>query len=82
MRENRLSRFRFLILVVAMAGVLAAAGCSSNRVPTPTTPAITAAPVVTPTTTTSPTSTPKPTPYNINIASKTIIGSYLVDGRV
>ncbi len=67
-----------------MLAVLAAAvGCTSNGVPTPTTPTITPIPTPTPTLTPTPTPTPTPTlsPYTVNIASKAIIGNYLVDNR-
>ncbi len=80
MRGNLLSRFRFVLLGVAVLAVLAAVGCTSNSVPTPTTPTITPTPIPTPPTPT-PTPVPTPSPYTINIASKALIGNYLVDGR-
>lgn len=65
--ESGLSRFRVILAGIIVLAVLAAVGCTSNSIPTPTTPA--------------PTPTTTPSLYTINIASKAIIGKYLVDGR-
>ena len=79
MLESGLSRFRVILAVVIVLAVLAAVGCTSNSVPTPTTPTSTPTPTLTP----APPITPTPTAssYTINIASKAIIGNYLVDSR-
>ncbi len=59
---------------------------SPTPVPTPTltplpVPTSSPTPTPAPTPTPVPTPTPTPSPYTINIASKAIIGNYLVDGR-
>ena len=68
--ENILSRFRFTMVGVTLLAVLAAIGCTSNSIPMPTTPEVTPTPP-----------TPPPSTYTINMASKELIGNYLVDGR-
>lgn len=82
MMENILSRLRFALAAgTVLLAMLTIAGCTLNNLPTPTIPAITSTPIFP----TSPqTSTPATTlalsSYTINIASRAIIGDYLVDG--
>ena len=82
-----LDKFRFVLVGTTVLLALATIGCTSNNLPTLTTPPTTPNPTLTPnqTQTSSPmpalTPTPTSSSFNINFASKAIIGNYLVDSR-
>lgn len=65
--------------------VLATAGCTPSSVPVPATTTPTSTPTLssspTPAPTASPTPAPTPSQYTVNIASKALIGNYLVNGK-
>ena len=65
MRQKMLGKCRFVLVGTSVLLILATLGCTSNSLPAPTTPAL----------------IPTPSSYTINIASKAIIGNYLVDNR-
>ena len=65
---------KFSIAVILLVSIILLAGCTSATTPNST---------QTPSPTFTPTLTPSPTPplYTVNVASKTGIGNYLVDGN-
>lgn len=76
MKKSSQRLYFLLPLMLILSAMLALTACSSHTTATPT---ATATPI--PTTTTASTPTPTTASYTVNIASKTGIGDYLVDGK-